>query len=239
MILNNDAQKHVQAYLDYLNVAGDVDHGQNELMSEQEFEKLKKEMAVKYKNRIYCSWRNSQGLECKMIGPATKCFCDHRFKDHEFVNPKNKKVHCKVAKCTCPCFFYIPTYGSYDFKCLCKHSYRLHDPVTKRCKEGKCGCNQRFQSTWTCSCGAKFPDHETIFETREERVKQGKQVSDMLRLNDELNAPMGQGGLMSFQSLVDGAERFENIIEPGNYPKNALEYQQQQEQKKAITQGGK
>lgn len=37
-----------------------------------------------------------------------------------------------------------------------------------------------------------------------------------MRLNDELNAPMSQGGLMSFQQLVDGADKFENIIEKGN-----------------------
>jgi len=48
-------------------------------------------MQAKYKNRIYASWRNIKGIDCKMIGPATKCFCDHRFKDHEFLNPKDKK----------------------------------------------------------------------------------------------------------------------------------------------------
>lgn len=25
--------------------------------------------------------------------------------------------------------------GSYDFKCLCKHSYKDHDPLTKKCKK--------------------------------------------------------------------------------------------------------
>jgi len=36
-----------------------------------------------------------------MMGPATKCFCDHRFKDHEYLNPKDKWVFCKAPKCKC------------------------------------------------------------------------------------------------------------------------------------------
>lgn len=59
-------------------------------------------------------------------------------KDHEYyLNPKNKdtkNVFCKVKGCSCQCFYYIPTHGSYDFKCLCKHSFKEHDPVTKKCK---------------------------------------------------------------------------------------------------------
>lgn len=27
-----------------------------------------------------------------MVGPASMCFCGHRFKEHEYLNPKNKKV---------------------------------------------------------------------------------------------------------------------------------------------------
>ena len=45
------------------------------------------------KNRIYVSWRNKKNIECKMIGPETKCFCNHRFKEHD---NQNIKVHCNV-----------------------------------------------------------------------------------------------------------------------------------------------
>jgi hypothetical protein len=34
----------------------------------------------KNKNRLYLCWRNEKQIECKMIGPETKCFCNHRFK---------------------------------------------------------------------------------------------------------------------------------------------------------------
>lgn len=27
--------------------------------------------------RYYINWRNSKGRDCKAIGVATKCFCDH------------------------------------------------------------------------------------------------------------------------------------------------------------------
>ena len=37
-------------------------------------------VSEKSKNKLYLCWRNSDGVECKMIGPETKCFCNHRFK---------------------------------------------------------------------------------------------------------------------------------------------------------------
>ena len=71
-----------------------------------------------------------------MMGPASMCFCGHRYKEHEYLNPKNKKVICKRNKCSCPCFNHVPVFGSNDFKCLCKHSYTEHDPITKKCTKG-------------------------------------------------------------------------------------------------------
>lgn len=34
----------------------------------------------------------------------------------------------------------------------------------------------------------------------------------MDRINDELNMPMGAGGLMNFQSFADGAERLDERV---------------------------
>ena len=135
-------------------------------MSEKEYEDFKKNYAKNTKNRIYASWRNSRGLDCKMIGPASMCFCGHRFKEHEFLQPVNKKVQthnndkvfCKRPKCTCPTFSHVPQFGANDFKCLCKHSYTEHDPISKKCSKGMCGCS-KFSSTWSCSCGSKFGEH--------------------------------------------------------------------------------
>ena len=119
-----------------------------------------------------------------MIGPETKCFCNHRFKEHEYLNPKGAKPFCKAPKCKCNCFEYIPTHGAYDFKCLCKHSFKEHDRNTKKCTNPKCkGCNG-FGSTWTCSCGSKYADHVTVIETFEERKAKGKSLNDMVRLGN-------------------------------------------------------
>lgn len=138
--------------------------------------------------RMYTSWRNEKGIECKMIGPETKCLCDHRYKEHTH-DVITLKTHCKNKKCSCPQFFYIPTYGSYDFKCLCKHSYKFHDPITHRCTKGNCGgCNKGFNSTWTCACGSKFHEHTTIFESTSQRRGLGKPVDDMERMVGELES---------------------------------------------------
>lgn len=101
-------------------------------------------------------------------------------------------MFCKRPKCVCPSFNHVPQFGSNDFKCLCKHSYTEHDPVSKKCAKGLCGCN-RFNSTWSCSCGAKYNEHTTIFETREERLIMGKPVDDMARLEGDLNVPYMPG----------------------------------------------
>lgn len=48
------------------------------------------------KDRWYASWRNSKGFDCKMIGPETKCFCNHKFKDHNYLDVSKKSIHCTV-----------------------------------------------------------------------------------------------------------------------------------------------
>lgn len=42
------------------------------------------------KQRNYIHWRNTDGKDCKAIGVATKCFCEHRLKDHSYLNTNNK-----------------------------------------------------------------------------------------------------------------------------------------------------
>ena len=40
-------------------------------MSEKEFEEYKKQVREKRKNRLYVNWRNSEGVDCKSMGPAS------------------------------------------------------------------------------------------------------------------------------------------------------------------------
>ena len=82
------------------------------------------------------------------------------------------KVNCK--NCKCPLFNYVPIHGSMDLKCSCHHSFEDHDPVTKKCTKG-CSC-KKFSSNYTCDCGLPYDQHHTEIETREERIKLGKNV---------------------------------------------------------------
>ena len=114
-------------------IVGNDDGGK--LMTEAEFEAYKQKVRKARENRLYVSWRNPKGIDCKMIGPSSTCFCSHRYRDHTFDNVDNKDIHCKDKKCGCRLFNYVPVYGSSDLKCLCKHSFKLHDPRTKKCKK--------------------------------------------------------------------------------------------------------
>ncbi len=78
------------------------------MMSEKEFEEFKASVKESRKNRLYVSWRNTKGVDCRMIGPASKCFCGHRYKEHAVDNVKDRKVFCRSSKCRCPLFSYIP-----------------------------------------------------------------------------------------------------------------------------------
>ena len=103
------------------------------MMSEKEFEEYKERVREARKNRLYVNWRNqNSGQDCRTIGPASPCFCGHRFKDHNFDNVKSKEVHCKNNKCKCQLFTYIPVFGSQDLKCFCKHSSTDHGPNGQR-----------------------------------------------------------------------------------------------------------
>jgi len=161
------------------------------------------------KNRVYVTWLNEQGLECRSVGPSSKCFCGHKFRDHDAGN-KQKKVFCKMARCRCKLFEYIPIRGSQDLKCHCKHSYKMHNISTRTCNKqhpvtkNKCCCDGFF-SSFGCSCGQPFSSHRTLFESRAERQRAGKRV-DNLAMGTGAGCP-AMGGVTSFSSLIDGIDR--------------------------------
>lgn len=73
LYINNQGKQHIQAYIDYMNMGG-----KSEDFSEKAFMQLKKKHAEFSKNKLYVTWRNANGKDCKTIGVATKCFCNHR-----------------------------------------------------------------------------------------------------------------------------------------------------------------
>lgn len=138
-MIGAQAARNVQAYLEYDAIVGNADGGK--MMSEKEFEEFKASVREARKNRLYVNWRNENGVDCKTIGPASTCFCGHRYKQHDFDAVKTRKIKCREAKCKCVMFDYVPVYGSRDLKCLCKHSFKDHDAKTKLCGNVKRATN--------------------------------------------------------------------------------------------------
>ena len=125
--MTSDAQKHIQAYIEYQNIVGNDDGGK--MMSEAEFEAYKNKVREARKNRLYTNWRNMEtGADCKAIGPASQCFCGHRYKEHNFDAVKDKKVVCKAPKCKCKLFSYIP---------VCKFFYLHFELLMKTSQKAK------------------------------------------------------------------------------------------------------
>lgn len=80
--------------MEYDRIVGNADGGK--MMSEAEFEAYKQSVKEKRKNRLYTHWRNMQtGNDCKSIGPASQCFCGHRYKEHFFDNVDDKNIYCR------------------------------------------------------------------------------------------------------------------------------------------------
>jgi hypothetical protein len=58
-----------------------------------------------------------------------------------------------------------------------------------------------FSSSFACSCGNLFPDHETVFESREDREAAGRPVDNLAMGGEGYEA---MGGITNYSSLVDG-----------------------------------
>ena len=69
IVMDNNAAKNVQAYLEYEQIVGNADGGK--MMSEKEFEEFKESVREARKNRLYVKYRNADGVDCKSIGPAS------------------------------------------------------------------------------------------------------------------------------------------------------------------------
>ncbi|XP_074658964.1 protein FAM221A-like [Tubulanus polymorphus] len=200
------AGAHVDAYLEYRRIVGDDDGGV--LFSPDEYEDYKKRVIPqRMKNRIFVSWSNPAGMDCKMIGPETPCFCTHRFKQHKTdfqVIPDERpiKLPCKVKGCMCGSYNYVPLNGSQPIRCQCKHYSDDHTEVLPlKCRKSTCRC-LGFKSSYTCGCGEPTYKHKTLPETKDERVARGHPIG--------YDVPyQAMGGLTGFSSLADGYMRLD------------------------------
>uniref|UniRef100_A0A0G4GRF0 Protein FAM221B n=1 Tax=Chromera velia CCMP2878 TaxID=1169474 RepID=A0A0G4GRF0_9ALVE len=133
--------------------------------------------------------------DCSRVGPKSKCFCGHFYKDHQFANRRAPWPKC--CTCACEAFEFIPTrpeeagewwlprrpgfkVSEWRAKCKCGHTHEDHD--TKRphrcrlCPPFKCSS---YTSAWLCvACDRHWEQHETVFETEQERRDQGLPVGE-------------------------------------------------------------
>ncbi|XP_002126539.2 protein FAM221A-like [Ciona intestinalis] len=205
--LDRNAASNVDAYFEYRSIVGDDDHGR--LFSPEEYEAYKKKvLPMRMENRLYVSWSNPEGMDCKLVGPETLCFCQHRYKQHvtDFKEKvkDTKELKCKIVGCRCTGYNYVPRNGTQPLRCHCKHQATEHSEKSPfLCKNHKCGCSG-FRSSYRCGCGSLLEDHVTKVETREERIKRGHPVANY----EPPYAAMG--GLTGLSSLIDGYMRLDD-----------------------------
>ncbi|XP_072029624.1 protein FAM221A-like [Amphiura filiformis] len=205
--LGPGAGESIDAYLEYRRIVGEDDEGK--LFTPDEYENYKRTVVpVRMKNRLFVSWTSPNGWDCKLIGPETLCFCQHRYKQHktdfaELPSERPILLPCRVKGCRCKYYNYVPLNGSQPIRCRCKHYSDDHsaDP-SHTCKKGGCQCVS-FKSSFTCSCGQPTYAHDTIVETKEERQARGHPVG-----HDVPYAAMG--GLTGFSSLADAYQRLDD-----------------------------
>uniref|UniRef100_A0A665W1F0 Protein FAM221A n=1 Tax=Echeneis naucrates TaxID=173247 RepID=A0A665W1F0_ECHNA len=75
--LDQSALKAVDEYWEYRRIVGDDDGG-TPFTPEQYEEYKKRVLPQRLKNRLYVSFGVPDGIDCKLIGPETECFCAHR-----------------------------------------------------------------------------------------------------------------------------------------------------------------
>ena len=89
---------NIDAYAEYKRIVGDDDHGT--LFTDDEYQAYcKKVIPTRIKNRLFVSWQNGDGLDCKLIGPETQCLCQCRYKNHQTDVSDPDKAGARRLKC--------------------------------------------------------------------------------------------------------------------------------------------
>ncbi|XP_049982571.1 protein FAM221A isoform X1 [Alexandromys fortis] len=187
-------------------IVGEDDGGK--LFTPEEYEEYKKKvLPMRSRNRLFVSWRSPTGMDCKLIGPETLCFCTHRYKQHKTdfeTVPQQRPIElpCRVTGCQCKAYHYVPLNGTQPVRCRCKHFADQHSAALGFACNSCSKCSG-FHSCFTCACGQPAYAHDTVVETRQERLAQGKPVG-----RDVPYAAMG--GLTGFSSLAEGYMRLDD-----------------------------
>ncbi|EPY85073.1 hypothetical protein CB1_000406004 [Camelus ferus] len=109
---------------------------------------------------------------------------------------------CRVTGCPCRAYLYVPLNGAQPVRCRCKHFADQHSAAPGFTCNACSKCSG-FHSCFTCACGQPAYAHDTVVETKQERLAQGKPVG-----RDVPYAAMG--GLTGFSSLAEGYIRLDD-----------------------------
>ncbi|XP_026363444.2 protein FAM221A isoform X1 [Ursus arctos] len=189
-----------------IGIVGEDDGGK--LFTPEEYEEYKKKvLPMRLQNRLFVSWRSPAGMDCKLVGPETLCFCTHRYKQHKTdfeTIPQQRPISlpCQVSGCRCRAYLYVPLNGARPVRCRCKHFADQHSAAPGFLCNACSKCSG-FHSCFTCACGQPAYAHDTVVETKQERLAQGKPVGQ-----DVPCAAMG--GLTGFSSLAEGYMRLDD-----------------------------
>lgn len=237
--LSAEDQRHVDAYLEYHALVGGTDGGR--LLSASEYEAIREKAAAAADDPLRCAWVcAATGLQCRLVGPFSRCMCDHSFREHDILQTRQQQrgeelqVKCKVPRCRCPHYTFIPVQGSADIRCRCKHSYRDHDPGVRRClrcnpskgssskgpskQPGPSAAAKRaaalkapegcegFDPPTRCACGSAYGLHETRFWFDSETDAPGdRRIAGRGHSASKTVLPMG--GLTGLVDLAEGIDR--------------------------------
>ncbi|GAB5568614.1 protein FAM221A isoform X2 [Prionailurus iriomotensis] len=204
----------VDEYLEYRRIVGEDDGGKH--FTPEEYEEYKKKvLPMRLQNRLFVSWRSPTGMDCKLVGPETLCFCTHSwlsilknlYKQHKTdfeTIPQQRPISlpCRVTGCLCRAYLYVPLNGAQPIRCRCKHFADQHRAAPGFMCNACSKCSG-FHSCFTCACGQPAYAHDTVVETKQERLAQGKPVGQ-----DVPYAAMG--GLTGFSSLAEGYMRLDD-----------------------------
>ncbi|GMH87110.1 hypothetical protein TrVE_jg10939 [Triparma verrucosa] len=168
------------------------------------------------RHNLYVLFRSSSSSSpnpdfCSRVGPTSRCFCGCPFSEHA-IKGKGKSSKCRnCAGCRRFQFIfsrpeevgddYLPRRRGFNMntwraKCRCGHSHEEHCGPRGTTACTACGCGS-FDSNFLCLvCDRHWEEHDTVFETGEERLDEGLPVgSDFIPLSE---AP-------SLQSEIFGA----------------------------------
>ncbi|XP_075413691.1 protein FAM221A isoform X4 [Tenrec ecaudatus] len=130
-----------------------------------------------------------------------------RYKQHQtdFATvPEQRPISlpCRVTGCQCRAYLYVPLNGTQPIRCRCKHFADQHSAAAGFTCTACSKCSG-FHSCFTCACGQPAYTHETVVETKQERLAQGKPVGRAVPY-------AAMGGLTGFSSLAEGYMRLDD-----------------------------